>query len=102
MDYVKTQNILLVHDYLNNKLPKSFQDYYFKMNYMYFNVRTRNSKIGCLFTPSKNTTKYGLQSISQQCIYNWNYFSKMLKTDLLDLSRNKLKQLLKQHFIQNY
>ena len=86
-DLIKTQNVLLVHDYLNNKLPKCFQDYYFKMNYLYFNVQTRNSKLGCLFTPSKNTTRFGLKSITQQCIYNWNFFTKTLKHDLLEFSR---------------
>ena len=101
-DLIKIQNTLHVHDYLNNSLPDCFQDYYFKMNYLYFNIQTRNSKLGCIFTPSKKTTRYGLKSISQQCIYNWNNITKELKTDLLDFSHNKLKTILKQHFIQHY
>ena len=56
-DFIRLQNCLFVHDYLNNVLPACFDDYYFKLNYLYFNVQTRNSNLGCLFSPSKNTTK---------------------------------------------
>ena len=101
-DLVKHQNVLHVHDYLNNNLPECFQDYFFKLNYIYFNTQTRNSNLGCLFTPSKKSTTYGLQSITQQCIYNWNKISKLLNTDLLTLSRSTLKFRLKQFFINQY
>ena len=49
-DYINFQNILHVHDYLNNSLPGCFQDY-FKLNYLDLKIQTRNSKLGCLFTP---------------------------------------------------
>ena len=68
-----------VHNYLTNALPDSLQEYYFKLNYLYLNVQKRNSNLGCFFIPSKNTTKYGLNSITQQCIYNWNSLTKELK-----------------------
>ena len=48
-DLIKIQNILHVHDYLN-ALPECFQEYYFRLNYIYFDVHTRNSELGCLFT----------------------------------------------------
>ena len=55
-DFIKLQNILHIHDYLNNALPNCFQDYFFRLNSIYFNnTQTRNSELGCLFTPSKNT-----------------------------------------------
>ena len=49
-DFIKLQNCLLVHDYMNNTLPPC-------MNY---NVQTRNSTLGCLFVPNKKTTTNGL------------------------------------------
>ena len=57
-DVIRVQNCLFVHDYLNNCLPACFEDYYFKLNYLYVNVQIKNSNLGCLFSPSKNTTKY--------------------------------------------
>ena len=82
-DFIKLQNCLLVHDYMNNTLPSCFQDYCFKQNYMNYNVHTRNSTLGCLFVPNKKTTTYGLRSISQQAIYNWNKVTKSAQTDRL-------------------
>ena len=51
-DLIKLQNILHVHDYLNNSPPDCFRDYYYELNCIYFNVQTRNSKLGCLFMDS--------------------------------------------------
>ena len=33
-DFIRLQNCLFAHDYLNNVLPASFDDYYFKLNYL--------------------------------------------------------------------
>ena len=93
-DFIRLQNCLFIHDYLNNVLPSCFDDYYFKLNYLYFNVQTRNLNLGCLFSPSKNTTKYGLNSINQKSINNWNFITKDIKIDLLSFSHYKLKRLL--------
>ena len=101
-DYIKLQNCLFVHDYLNGSLPTCFKDYYFKLNYIYFNVQTRNSNLGCLFTPNKNTTTYGLNSITQKSIRTWNAITKEIKTDLAELSRHKLKSLLTKYYIEKY
>ena len=99
--FIKLQNCLLIHDYMNRTLPSCFQDYYFKQNYMNYNVQTRNSSLGCLFIPSKNTTTYGLNSISQQAIYNWNKATKTYQNDLTSYSRLQLKGKLTEHFIEN-
>ena len=52
-DFIRLQNCLFVHDFLNNSLPKC---------YIYFNVQTRNSNLGCLVSPSKNTTKQDISN----------------------------------------
>ena len=44
IDVIKLQNCLFVHDYLNNALPLCFDDYYFKLNYLYFNDQTLKLK----------------------------------------------------------
>ena len=100
-DIIKLQNCLLVYNYINNTLPSCFQDY-FKQNHMNYNMQTRNSTLGCLFVPSKRTTNYGLRSISQQAIYNWNRITKENKIDLLTYSRSELKSIITKHFIENY
>ena len=100
-DLIKLQNCLFVHDYLNNSLPACFDDYYFKLNYIYFNVQTRNSNLGRLFLPSKNTTKYGLNSITQKSINSWNCITKDFEVDLSSISQYKLKTIT-QYFIDKY
>ena len=101
-DYIKLKNCLFVHDFLNGKLPLCFKDYYFKTNYIYFTVQTRGSNLGCLFAPSKNSTTYGLNSITQKSINTWNTITKEIKTDLSVLSRPKIKSLLTKYFIDKY
>ena len=102
IDVIKLQNCLFVHDYLNNAIPLCFDDYYFKLNYLYFNVQTRNSNLGSLFSPSKNTSRYSLNSITQRSINVWNSITKNTKTDLSNLSRHKIKELLTLHFLNLY
>ena len=101
-DFIRLQNCLFVHDYLNNLLPKCFDDYYFKLNYLYFNVQTRNANLGCLFSPSRNTTKYSLQSITQHSISTWNHITKTLGKDLSKITRYKFKTILTHHFMNQY
>ena len=101
-DFIRLQNCLFVRNYLNNALPACFDDFYFKLNYLYFNVQTRNSNLGCLFSPGKNTTKYGLNSMTQKSINCWNSITKNTKTDLSNISRYKLKTFLSKHFINQY
>ena len=101
-DFVRLQNCLFTHDHLNNSLPTCFDDYYFKLNDIYINLQTRNSNLCCLFSLSKNTTKYGLNSITQKSINTCNSITKDLNTDLSDIARHKLKTLLTQHFIGQY
>ena len=101
-DVVKVQNILHVHDYLTDSLPTCFQDSFFKLNTMSNKSNTRKSKLGCLSIPRRNSTRYRLNSITHQCISNWNDITRHLQTDLLKVNRNKLKSILKEHFIRQY
>ena len=101
-DYIRLQNCLFVHSYLNDSLPDCFDDYYFKLNSLYFNVQTRNSNLGCLFKPSIRTSRYGLCSLTQKSINCWNSITKSLKKDLSNMSHHTLKKMLTEYFIGNY
>ena len=81
-DFIKLQNCLFIYDYLNASLPDCFEDYYFRLNSMYFNVKTRNSNLGCLFSPSKKNYEV------------WNTQK--------SISRHKLKTTLTIQFLNQY
>ena len=99
---VSVNNCLFVHDYLTNSLPTCFDDYYFRLNSLYLNMQTRNANLGCLFQPSRKTTKYGLNSITQKSINTWNYISQNANKDLLSLSRYSLNKFLTEFFLNQY
>ena len=63
---------------------------------------TKNAKLGCIFVPFKNSTKYGLNSITHQSLLTWNKITKELKTDLSKMSRHDLKSLLVRYFLSKY
>ena len=69
-DFVKLQNCLITHQYLNNELPDCFNNHYFQLHSLYY-TQTRNANLGCLFQPSKRTTRYGLNSISNKSIVSY-------------------------------
>ena len=93
-DCVTLENSLFVYDFLKDKLPKCFKNYFKTLKESYnSSMNTRNSKSGCLYLPSVISTKYGLNSIKIKSINSWNYFSITFKEgDLLQLSRSELKK----------
>ena len=102
-DQVKLQNCLFVFDFLHKKLPECFDNYFTKLNEIYSEeITTINSELGCLFTPFMSTAKYGLQSITRQCINTWNFFTRELNTDLSKLSRPVLKSKISTYFLDKY
>ena len=102
-DQINMQNCLFVSDFLHKTLPDCFDNYFQKLDEIYSEeISTINSELGCLFTPFKSTVKYGLQSITRQCITSWNFFTKELKTDLSKLSRPVLKNKISSYFFDKY
>ena len=100
-DYIKLQNCLFVHDFLNKNLPCCFQNYFETIS----DVRTQytvSSALGCLFIPHFNTTKHGIKSFTRKCIDNWNFFTTSFNRKLIDLSRSDLKKKISDHFINSY
>ena len=100
-DLVKLYNCLLTHQYLNNELPDCFNNHYFQLHSLYY-TQTRNSDLGCLFQPSRRTTRYGLNSISNKSIVTWNAISKNMKLNLSSLSFYELKKKLTDIFLEFY
>ena len=102
-DQIKMQNCLFVFDFLQKKLPECFDGYFKKLDEIYSEETTTiNSELGCLFTPFVSTVKYGLHSITRQCITSWNFLTKELNTDLSKLSRPVLKKKISSYFFDKY
>ena len=67
--YLKELKILKLEDHTT--LPKSFDNTFVKLDEM-TSIDTRNSTLGCIFIPSVNSTRYGLNSIIRKSIVSWN------------------------------
>ena len=102
-DYVTVQNLLLIHDFFNNKLPTSFQGY-FTLSADLHNHGTRGALQGQVWAPNIDTVRYGRNSIKNQAILSWNNFIKEFPHEInfLDLPRAKFKRKAFSHFVESY
>ena len=102
-DYVTLQNLLLIHDFFNNKLPASFQGY-FTLTSEIHNHGTRGALQGQIWAPNIDTVRYGRNSIKNQAILSWNNFVKDFpaETDFLTFPRVKFKRKVISHFVESY
>ena len=92
-DYIFLQNTLFIKDFLNNDLPKAFQNYFKKVQSIH-NYRTHSSAKNCIEVRNVETTSYGKESVKFQCTKNWNNFQTNHHKDLMDLNRSKAKKEL--------
>ena len=95
-DQIILQNVLFTHDALKNAAPTCFNEYFTHTRETHSH-NTRNSTLGCLALSHSGTIRYGIFSITSQCISDWNDISKSLQLDLLTLSRYELKSKLTKH-----
>ena len=101
-DHVTMEKLLLVHDYLNNKLPTCFNGYFTLIRDQYTHG-TRASLLDELFLPSTDTTTYGQNSIKLQAIKTWNEFaSNHPNHKFSSFSRNKFKKIITKEIISAY
>ena len=100
-DHITKQNCMFVHDSLNNISPNCFRTY-FKHTRDIHSRNTISANLGCLYIPSSGTIRYGLYSITNKCIANWNAFTKTSKVDLLTFSKISLSVKLTQHLLESY
>ena len=101
-DNITLKNCLFVHDFINNKLPESFSEYFTLCSEM-SSTTTRQSGRGSLSMPNVNTVKYGSKSVKHQSILAWNQMIQLFPNhDLSLISKARLKCLIKDHFIESY
>ena len=101
-DHVTMEHLLLVHDYLNGKLPSSFNGYFTLIREQY-GQGTRAAHSDKLFLPSTDTVRYGTHSIRIKAIRSWNEFITKHRTiSIVSLSRRKFKNLVFQSIIDSY
>ena len=105
-DILFQHNCLFVHDFLKGNLPLSFNDTFKRINEKH-TIKTRNANIGMLSTERYHGVTFGNKSIYANCIKSWNKFTlinneKDKIIDLIMFSRNKLKSLIKDFFMNKY
>ena len=89
-DEITLQNCLFTYDALRNTAPVCFNEYFIHAREIH-SQNTRNATLGCLAQSHSGTIRYGIFSITNKCISNWNAISKIFKLDLLTLTRYQLK-----------
>ena len=104
-DLVKMQNVLFVHQVLNNKVPDEVRNYFwFTLKIHEYN--TRESKAGCLKIPNVKSSSYGINSLSYQSLYTWNsisrHFIDSVESQLMNCKYSTFKRLLTEHFLNLY
>ena len=101
-DYLTLQNVLFVHDFIHEKLPCSFENFFIKKKDC--NIKTRAATIGEITAPKYNQVKYGRKSLTHTCVFAWNKFSHLFfcDTDITSLSRNQLKKKITKFFLDQY
>ena len=88
-DSINVKNCLLVHDYINYKLPNSFRKS-FTLQKEINNYNTWNSSKGSRFPNLINSEKDGRKSIKDKTILNWNNYTKCNpKMDVMKMNINR-------------
>ena len=100
-DHITIQNCLFVHDSLKNISPKCFCAYFNLVKNLH-SFYTKSNSLGCLSIPKSSTIRYGICSITNKCISNWNALSKALQSNLAHFSRSILKNKLTRHLLDSY
>ena len=101
-DLITLKNILFIHDFFNNKLPESFENY-FQLSKDMHGHNTRNASICHIFTPQIETVRFGRKSFKMKAISSWNYFCDIFQDkNLISLGKKQLKNLIVDHFVQSY
>ena len=108
-DQIVLLNCLFVHDYLNGKLPKSFDNTFTKLSDVpgiigstNNTISTIKSDLGGLVLPHVSSSTYGLNSIYRNSIVNWNTYVKLFNKNIARMSKSELKNKIKNHMISTY
>ena len=98
-DSVLLQNILFVHDNLNNNVPTSLSK---KFKF----VDTGPTRLGLLNQlkmPKTRTIIYGSKSIKSKCVENWNLVNKHIYYEKIqNKSKSVCKMIVAQFLLERY
>lgn len=105
-DFIKLQNIILIHQALNSKLPSPLIEL-LDLQSVTLNARNNDrpsrAKPGLLRLPRVSTVSFGNHSIQYQSIQSWNVLQSYLPIeDISILSLNRLKYFAKFYFLSSY
>ena len=101
-DLVTLKNLLFVHDYLNKRLPESFNGYFNLASDLHTH-NTRNASLCHLFIPQTESVRYGHNSFKLKAIKAWNSLcNEFPDTNLITLHRKQIKLLIIKHFLNRY
>jgi hypothetical protein len=101
-DSITLKNCLLIHDFMNKKLPESFNNYFILRDNL-CTINTRNALKGHFFMPEVATVTYGRKAVKHQAILSWNYLIDMYPDESMSsMSRKKLTTFITKHFISSY
>ena len=73
-DHIQIQNFLLAHDFFNNNLPESFNNFFslVSRSHSHFTRAAANMHYNL---PKARTSVYGLKCITYQSVLSWNKFN---------------------------
>ena len=87
---VTLKHCLLIHDFINKKLPNSFNDYFTTCKDLH-TINTRSESKGHIFAPDVYMVTYGRKSIKHQAILSSNYLTDLYPAENFTLMpRNKI------------
>ena len=109
-DLIKLNNVMFVHDTINEKSPAHFNDYFAMVKPQSRYSTTRNPKSLCSIPlGSIELSHYSNRCfVKQKCAIDWNETVKSLSDAnsqtnwLKNLPRTTMKRLLRDHFIDTY
>ena len=100
-DHISLQNCLFVHDALHKISPVCFHDYFTYTSEVH-TFSTKSVTYGNLFVKHSGTIRYGINSIINKCVHNWNILSRILKLDFFTISRFSFRSVIHKHYIECY
>ena len=99
-DSILLQNIIFVHDNLNNNVPSSLSE---KFLFVDTNINTRFGLLNHLEVPKTRTTLYGSKSIKSKCVDNWNFVNKHIYHEKIqDKSKSSCKMIVAKFLLERY
>ena len=101
-DCITLKNTLLAFDFVNSNLPNIFI-HFLTLQTSRSSINTRNSSKGSLFLNHVNSNKYGKNSVKHMAMLAWNdLLTKYPKMNLKNMSRNGVKQIIKNSVLSSY